>query len=80
MGLKEGGVSATRGLRGKLQNLIDVVRRLGVKRSGIKACPKCGSVNLRPSSYLDSWLTPEVYYCPSCGYRGPIVLELEEDF
>jgi len=24
------------------------------------------------------WLFPEQYICPQCGYKGPIVLELEE--
>lgn len=43
----------------------------------IKVCPVCGSRKLRLSSPLDGWLTPEVYICEECGYRGPIYLELQ---
>jgi predicted RNA-binding Zn-ribbon protein involved in translation (DUF1610 family) len=45
----------------------------------IEVCPRCGSVNIKLSSKLDMWLTPKQYICHDCGYRGPVVLELEED-
>jgi len=40
-------------------------------------CPKCGSPNIHLSSRFDAWLTPELYVCDECGYKGPVVLELE---
>ncbi len=43
----------------------------------IKVCPVCGSRKIRLSSSLDGWLTPEIYICEECGYRGPIYLELQ---
>lgn len=44
-----------------------------------KYCPRCGSFNIKLSSRFDGWLTPEQYVCRDCGYRGPIILEIEED-
>jgi len=44
----------------------------------VKACPKCGSVNIRLSSKLDAWLTPTRYLCSDCGYMGPVIMEVEE--
>lgn len=43
----------------------------------VKLCPRCHSKNIKPSSVFNGWLTPEVYICEDCGYRGPIVLEVE---
>jgi len=64
---------------GILQNLSAVLK--GLKRRGPvkKLCPRCGSSKLRLSSRFDIWLTPEQYICESCGYRGPIVMEVEEE-
>jgi len=47
------------------------------RRIVIKLCPRCHSKNIRLSSVFDGWLTPEVYVCKDCGYRGPLVLEVE---
>jgi len=44
----------------------------------VRACPRCGSINIRFSTRLDVWLTPRRYVCDDCGYVGPIVLEIEE--
>jgi len=43
----------------------------------IKVCPVCLSPNIRRSSPFDGWLTPEIYICDNCGYRGPIYAEIE---
>ncbi len=63
---------------GVLQNIHEVLK--GLRRGGAvkKLCPRCGSSKLRLSSRFDIWLTPEQYICESCGYKGPIVMELEE--
>jgi predicted RNA-binding Zn-ribbon protein involved in translation (DUF1610 family) len=45
----------------------------------IKLCPKCRSSKLKLSSSFDVWLTPEQYVCENCGYKGPIILEVEEE-
>ena len=42
----------------------------------LKACPRCGSTNIKLSSKLDVWLTPRQYVCNNCGYIGPIILEI----
>lgn len=45
----------------------------------IKVCPRCESRNIELLSPLGGWMTPEVYICLKCGYRGPIILEIEID-
>jgi predicted RNA-binding Zn-ribbon protein involved in translation (DUF1610 family) len=64
---------------GIFENVREVLR--GLKRRGPvrKLCPRCGSPELRLSSKFDIWLTPEQYICKSCGYKGPIVMEVEEE-
>jgi C4-type Zn-finger protein len=42
-------------------------------------CPRCASPEIQLSSSLAMWLTPKEYFCENCGYRGIIVMELEED-
>jgi len=63
-----------------LKNLREVFK--GIKRRRLiatKLCPRCGSHKLRLSSSFDIWLTPEQYVCEKCGYRGPIVMEVEKE-
>jgi len=65
----------------KLKHLNSVLRSLGWRSPSsrsVKACPRCGSVNIRFSSKLDVWLTPKRYICSDCGYLGPIIMEIEE--
>jgi len=45
----------------------------------VRICPRCGSPDIHLSSKFDVWLTPEQYVCRRCGYKGPIILEIEED-
>jgi len=45
----------------------------------VKACPRCGSLEIQLSSKFDAWLTPKLYVCRGCGYIGPIVLEIDKD-
>lgn len=63
---------------GTLNNFREVVGNLKHQHTRPKLCPRCHSTKLRLSSRFDMWLFPEQYICPECGYKGPIVLELEE--
>jgi predicted RNA-binding Zn-ribbon protein involved in translation (DUF1610 family) len=49
------------------------------KERRIRLCPRCGSRSIEYSSKWDGWLTPVVYLCGECGYRGPIYLEMTEE-
>ncbi|HDM23410.1 MAG TPA: hypothetical protein ENG22_00500 [Candidatus Bathyarchaeota archaeon] len=42
----------------------------------IRVCPRCHSPDIALSTKFDGWLTPEIYVCKRCGYRGPIYLEI----
>ena len=39
-------------------------------------CPKCNS-KLR--QLIIGYAIPQLYYCPNCGYRGPIAFQPEEE-
>jgi len=43
----------------------------------VKLCPVCLSP-LKPLP-LTGYILPEEYYCPKCGYRGHVALELVEE-
>jgi predicted RNA-binding Zn-ribbon protein involved in translation (DUF1610 family) len=62
-----------------LQNIREVLRGLNKRKAVKKLCPRCGSSKLRLSSRFDIWLTPEQYICESCGYKGPVVMEVDEE-
>lgn len=47
------------------------------KKITVRLCPACHSKNIRLSSGFNGWLTPEIYICSDCGYRGPVTLEVE---
>ncbi|MFB0567812.1 MAG: hypothetical protein ACETVM_04435 [Candidatus Bathyarchaeia archaeon] len=72
---------------GMLKNLREVLGGLKRKKLGEptpKFCPRCGSSKIKVSSGFDAYprmygLTPRQYVCKDCGYRGPIVLEPEEE-
>ncbi|MFB0501118.1 MAG: hypothetical protein ACETVP_01470 [Candidatus Bathyarchaeia archaeon] len=63
---------------GILKNFRDVLKSTKRRSPTLKLCPRCESPKLRLSSRFDVWLTPEQYICENCGYKGPIVMELEE--
>lgn len=72
---------------GILEDIYGVVTKLKRKKLGkltLKLCPRCGSQKLRFSGGFGTYprmygLTPGQYVCEDCGYKGPIVLELEEE-
>ena len=49
------------------------------KKKMVRICPSCNKKNLKLSSMLDGWLTPEVYLCLSCDYKGTLFLEIDSD-
>jgi predicted RNA-binding Zn-ribbon protein involved in translation (DUF1610 family) len=59
--------------------LREILSGLKRRKPAKKYCPKCGDPHIRLSSKFDIWLLPEQYVCEKCGYRGPIVLEIEEE-
>jgi len=62
----------------QLKRLLEILR--AIKRPShpsIRLCPRCGSRRIHLSSKFDLWLTPPQYVCEKCGYKGPIVLEVE---
>jgi len=60
--------------RKKRESVINLGKEKAIK---IIVCPVCGSTNIRKISVFSGWLTPEEYVCLDCGYRGPIVAEIE---
>lgn len=63
---------------GILKDLREILKGMKRRSQTIKLCPKCGSPKLKLSSSFDIWLTPEQYICKNCGYKGPIILEVEK--
>jgi len=61
--------------------LLDVLRRLRAGRppGAIIVCPRCGSPRIKRLRGFYGWLLPTTYACPDCGYKGPLVLELEKE-
>lgn len=51
----------------------------------IKACPKCGSMDISGLRHIRDWLkrsgpTMGIYTCQKCGYEGlPIVFDSEKE-
>lgn len=64
---------------GLVKNLREVFDKLKRGEPVVKFCPKCGSSKIQLSSRFDVWLFPEQYFCQKCGYKGPIVMELENE-
>lgn len=64
---------------GLLRDMHEVLKNLKRGKPSRKYCPKCGSPDIHLSSKLDYWLAPPKYVCEKCGYRGPVVMELEKE-
>jgi transcription elongation factor Elf1 len=62
-----------------LQNVREVLKSLKHGKPKRVYCPRCCSPKITLSSSLDIWLTPQNYICQECGYKGPIVMELEKE-
>jgi len=66
-----------------LKEFLKLMKRLKHSGKTIVACPKCGSTNIHQTSILNVWLLPSYWICKDCGYKGPIVMEIDveqEDF
>ncbi|MCS7120715.1 MAG: hypothetical protein RMJ07_00105 [Nitrososphaerota archaeon] len=62
----------------RIRSLFRIIAHRSPTSTTIKACPRCGSVNIKLSSKLDAWLIPTRYICLECGYIGPLILEIEK--
>ena len=61
------------------KEFLKLLKRLKHRGATLKVCPVCGSTNIKLSSRCDGWITPIQYVCRDCGYKGPIILELEKE-
>ena len=61
--------------------LLDVLKKLrhGGGRGALRLCPRCLSPRVRRSRGFSGWLLPITYECPDCGYKGPLVLEVDAE-
>ncbi len=62
----------------KLENIREVFKTMKYRKPSNIFCPRCASPEISLSSNFDIWLTPKKYICNSCGYFGPVVMELEK--
>jgi C4-type Zn-finger protein len=68
---------------GRFADFRDVISGLKHKKRDktiVQLCPKCGSPKISLNRGSDVYpqmygITPRMYVCQECGYRGPIVLE-----
>lgn len=63
----------------RLRTFREILGGLKRRKPTRKYCPKCGNPNIHLSGKFDLWLFPEQYVCEKCGYKGPIVLEMEDE-
>jgi len=61
-----------------LANVREVLKTIKRRKPTQIFCPRCASPRIGLSSSFDMWLTPQNFACQSCGYLGPIVMELEK--
>ena len=71
---KKGGENVSR-----LRTLREILGSLKRRKPTEKYCPKCGNPHIHLSSKFDVWILPEQYVCDKCGYKGSVVLEVEEN-
>jgi C4-type Zn-finger protein len=72
---------------GILKDLREVFRGMKKEKLGKrtpKFCPICGSPRIGLSSSFNVYprmfgLMPRKYVCETCGYTGPVAMELEEE-
>jgi predicted RNA-binding Zn-ribbon protein involved in translation (DUF1610 family) len=60
-----------------LKDVREVIKSLKHGKPAKIYCPRCCSPKINLSSELDIWLTPKKYVCENCGYKGPIVMEID---
>lgn len=57
----------------------DLLKAMKRRKPSKKYCPRCGSPKISVSTDFDRFVAPRKYVCAECGYRGPIVMELEKE-
>ncbi|WXG43540.1 MAG: hypothetical protein WED04_05785 [Promethearchaeati archaeon SRVP18_Atabeyarchaeia-1] len=45
----------------------------------IRVCPFCKKPTLRVADSISGWMTADIYRCDTCGYRGPVFIEVDLD-
>jgi hypothetical protein len=63
----------------KLREIGEVFKSLKHKGASKKYCPRCGSPELRFVTGFGFGFVPQKFICKSCGYVGPIIMELEKE-
>lgn len=61
-----------------LTNLKETLKHLSRKHKGKYVCPICGSSSIK-TEHSFGWLYPARYICTKCGYRGYLVLEIDQE-
>jgi predicted RNA-binding Zn-ribbon protein involved in translation (DUF1610 family) len=64
-----------------LENVREVFRALKHREPTKIYCPRCGNPEIKPLDGSGFWgsIMPRTYACHSCGYVGPLVMELEKE-
>jgi predicted RNA-binding Zn-ribbon protein involved in translation (DUF1610 family) len=62
-----------------LRDLGDLLKTMKRRKFSRLYCPRCGSSKIRISTDFDRFVAPRKYVCAECGYKGPIVMELEKE-
>jgi len=62
-----------------LKSIREIFKTIKFRKPAKKYCPRCGSPRIHLSSSLDYGITPKKYVCENCGYRGPLVMEIEKE-
>lgn len=63
----------------RLKGILEALRRVRHRRTSIKVCPRCGKSNIRPEGSLGFGFLPVIYICEDCGYRGYLIIEVDEE-
>lgn len=63
----------------RLKEALKALRRVRYRRASSKICPRCGKSNIRPEGSLGFGFLPIIYVCEDCGYRGHLIIEVDEE-
>jgi len=63
----------------RLKGALEALRRVRRTRTNLKICPRCGKANIRPEGSLGFGFLPITYVCEDCGYRGHLIIEVDEE-
>ncbi|RLI32573.1 hypothetical protein DRO56_03305 [Candidatus Bathyarchaeota archaeon] len=60
-----------------LRGFLEALRQIRRGRGGLKVCPRCGKSHIRMEKMGLGFL-PAIYVCEDCGYRGHLIVEVDE--